>query len=167
MNFLKWLIPSRNERELKKLWPLVRRINEIEAGRATGRAVRRPDGTLDGKALRETVKALYDFGSMELAAVHMPEGVYVRDRKGNEFARGSFIVPDGFIKGKLGAGDAFCAGMLYGLHEGWEYTRAMELGTCSATACLAHASATEGVRSAVELLKYPEMFEMGRPPVDC
>ncbi|MGO9586343.1 MAG: preprotein translocase subunit SecA [Limisphaerales bacterium] len=32
MNFLKWLIPSRNERELKKLWPLVHRINEIEAG---------------------------------------------------------------------------------------------------------------------------------------
>ncbi|MGA2181264.1 MAG: preprotein translocase subunit SecA [Verrucomicrobiota bacterium] len=32
MNFLKWIIPSRNERELKKLWPLVRRINEIEAG---------------------------------------------------------------------------------------------------------------------------------------
>jgi preprotein translocase subunit SecA len=29
---LKWIIPSRNERELKKLWPLVRRINEIEAG---------------------------------------------------------------------------------------------------------------------------------------
>jgi preprotein translocase subunit SecA len=32
VNFLKWLIPSRNERELKKLWPLVLRINEIEAG---------------------------------------------------------------------------------------------------------------------------------------
>ena len=32
MNFLKWIIPSRNERELKKLWPLVRLINEIEAG---------------------------------------------------------------------------------------------------------------------------------------
>jgi preprotein translocase subunit SecA len=32
VNFLKWLIPSRNDRELKKLWPLVRRINEIEAG---------------------------------------------------------------------------------------------------------------------------------------
>jgi len=32
VNFLKWIIPSRNERELKKLWPLVRRINEIEAG---------------------------------------------------------------------------------------------------------------------------------------
>ncbi len=32
MNFLKWIIPSRNDRELKKIWPLVRRINEIEAG---------------------------------------------------------------------------------------------------------------------------------------
>ena len=29
---MKWLIPSRNDRELTKLWPLVRRINEIEAG---------------------------------------------------------------------------------------------------------------------------------------
>ena len=32
MNFLKWIIPSRNEREVKKLRPLVAQINEIEAG---------------------------------------------------------------------------------------------------------------------------------------
>jgi preprotein translocase subunit SecA len=32
VNFLKWIIPSRNDRELKKLWPLVRRINETETG---------------------------------------------------------------------------------------------------------------------------------------
>ena len=32
MNFLKWIFGSKNDRELKKLWPLVRRINEIEAG---------------------------------------------------------------------------------------------------------------------------------------
>jgi preprotein translocase subunit SecA len=29
---LKWIIPSRNDRELKKIWPLVHRINEIETG---------------------------------------------------------------------------------------------------------------------------------------
>jgi preprotein translocase subunit SecA len=29
---LKWILGSKNDRELKKLWPLVRRINEIEAG---------------------------------------------------------------------------------------------------------------------------------------
>ena len=32
MNFLKWILGSKNDRELKKLWPLVHRINEIEAG---------------------------------------------------------------------------------------------------------------------------------------
>ena len=32
MNLLKWIIPSRNEREVKKLRPVVARINEIEAG---------------------------------------------------------------------------------------------------------------------------------------
>jgi preprotein translocase subunit SecA len=32
VNFLKWIFGSKNDRELKKIWPLVRRINEIEAG---------------------------------------------------------------------------------------------------------------------------------------
>jgi preprotein translocase subunit SecA len=32
VNFLKWILGSKNDREVKKLWPLVRRINEIEAG---------------------------------------------------------------------------------------------------------------------------------------
>ncbi len=32
MNFLKWIFGSKNDRELKRLWPVVRRINEIEAG---------------------------------------------------------------------------------------------------------------------------------------
>ena len=32
MNFLKWIFGSRNDREVRKLWPLVHRINEIEAG---------------------------------------------------------------------------------------------------------------------------------------
>ena len=35
MNFLKWIIPSRNEREAKRLRPVVARINEIEAGLQT------------------------------------------------------------------------------------------------------------------------------------
>jgi len=35
VNFLKWIIPSRNEREAKRLRPVVARINEIEAGLQT------------------------------------------------------------------------------------------------------------------------------------
>jgi preprotein translocase subunit SecA len=32
VNFLKWIFGSKNDREVKKLWPLVHRINEAEAG---------------------------------------------------------------------------------------------------------------------------------------
>ena len=32
MNFLKWIFGSKNDREVRKLWPLVHQINEIEAG---------------------------------------------------------------------------------------------------------------------------------------
>jgi len=32
VNFLKWIFGSKNDREVRKLWPLVHQINEIEAG---------------------------------------------------------------------------------------------------------------------------------------
>jgi len=32
VNFLKWIFGSKNDREVRKLWPLVHRINELEAG---------------------------------------------------------------------------------------------------------------------------------------
>ena len=140
-------------------------LNEIEIGRVVGKAVRAPDGSLDGAAVRDAVEAVCRFGDMELVAVHMPEGVYVRDRQGNRFSLGSLALPEGFIKGTLGAGDAFCAGMLYGLHEGWPHRRAAELGICCAPACLSHSSATEGVTTVREAEKILERFPRRPPPV--
>lgn len=141
-------------------------LNEIEIGRVVGKAVRRPDGSLDGPALREAVAEIYRFGNMEMVAVHMPEGVYIRERKGREFARGSFILPEGFIKGTVGAGDAFCAGMLFGIHEDWDFARAAELGICCATTCLSDPTTTYGVIPAAEALKFVGRFPERRPPVE-
>ncbi len=140
-------------------------LNEIEAGRAVGRTVRSASGKLNGRTLKDVVERLGDLGDMDLVAVHMPEGVYVRDRRGNRFACGSLTVPQSFIKGKLGAGDAFCAGMLYGLHEGWDGERAARLGTYAATACLSHSSATEGLRPLDQLMELGQRFSEGPPPV--
>jgi sugar/nucleoside kinase (ribokinase family) len=140
-------------------------LNEIEAARAVGRTVRTPDGTLEGAALAGVVDELYRFGDMDLVAVHMPEGVYMRDRAGQRTSLGSFHLPEGFIKGALGAGDAFCAGMLYGLHEGWAPARCAELGIGSATTCLADPSATGGVVPIEEALRLAERFPRRPPPV--
>jgi sugar/nucleoside kinase (ribokinase family) len=138
-------------------------LNEIETARTTGIAVRNSADKLDGAALTAAVDALYAFGTMEWVAVHMPEGVYVRTREGRRFAKGSLTLPKGFIAGSVGAGDAFCAGMLYGIHEGWTLEDCAHLGTCCAAASLSAPGASEGVGPLADVLalgdKYPE-----RPP---
>ena len=140
-------------------------LNEIEVSRAVGIPVRDAAGRLDGPALIEAVEKLYGFGNMRLVAVHMPEGVYARDAAGRRFARGSLTLPDGFIAGAVGAGDAFCAGMLYGLHEGWDVMAMAQLANCCAAASLSEPGASEGLKPLQEVLNLADRFAERSPPV--
>jgi sugar/nucleoside kinase (ribokinase family) len=140
-------------------------VNEIETARAAGIQVRDEHRHLDGAALMEAVERLYAFGNMRLVAVHMPEGVYMRDRSGRRYARGSLALPEGYIAGAVGAGDAFCAGMLYGLHEGWDLLETAGLAGCCAAASLSRPGASEGVQPLEETLRLAKRFGERKPPV--
>jgi sugar/nucleoside kinase (ribokinase family) len=140
-------------------------LNEIETARAVGLTVRDEHRRLDGAALIEAVERLYQFGNMRLVAVHMPEGVYMRDRSGRRYSRGSLMLPDGYIVGAVGAGDAFCAGMLYGIHEGWDVMDAAGLASCCAAASLSCPGASEGVKPLEETLGLAAKFGERKPPV--
>ncbi len=140
-------------------------LNEIEAARAAGIEVRDKDRRLDGAALSDAVERLYAFGGMRLVAVHMPEGVYMRDRTGRRYASGSLRLPEGYIAGAVGAGDAFCAGLLLGLHEGWEMPEAARLAACCAAASLSRPGASEGVLPLEETLGLAKRFGERKPPV--
>ncbi len=140
-------------------------LNEIEISRTTGRKVRTADGTLNGSAVVEAVDALYELGDMDLVVVHMPEGAYLRTRDGKRLSRGSLVLPENYIKGTVGAGDAFCAGMLYGLHEDWGHEEAMVLGACSAAASLAQPDATAGMAPLAELMELGRKLPERNPPV--
>ncbi|MEI6787626.1 MAG: carbohydrate kinase family protein [bacterium] len=140
-------------------------LNEIETARAVGLKVRDENRTLDGPALVDAVEQLYEFGNMQLVAVHMPEGVYMRDRAGKRYSRGSLTLPEGYIAGAVGAGDAFCTGMLYGLHEGWDVMESAGLGSCCAAASLSRPGASEGVLPLDETLGLAKRFGERKPPV--
>jgi sugar/nucleoside kinase (ribokinase family) len=140
-------------------------LNEIETARAVGLTVRDDQRRLDGVALVEAVERLYEFGNMKLVAVHMPEGVYMRDRSGRRTSRGSLVLPEGYIAGAVGAGDAFCAGMLLGLHEGWDVVEAAGLASCCAAASLSRPGASEGVLPLEETLSLAKRFGERKPPV--
>ena len=65
----------------------------------------------------------------------------------------SLRLPKGFIKGSVGAGDAFCAGSLYGITQGYALKDILILGCGVAAASLSHATASMGVQS-VDQIEY-------------
>lgn len=121
-------------------------LNEIEASKTTGFKIRQADNAIDTVAVRHAAGALLQHGVRELVIIHFPEGSFARTRRGEDAWQPSVKVPDKFIAGTAGAGDAFCAGVLLGLHEGWELPRCLQTGVCVAAASLSHPTCTAGVR---------------------
>jgi len=122
-------------------------INEEEAGKIAGFKVRDADGKLDTVTLRHAAGALLQMGVRELVVLHFPEGAFARTRRGEDAWQSSVKLPPKLIAGHVGAGDAFCAGFLLGVHEEWETQRCLEAGVCVAAACLLEVAGTDGVKS--------------------
>lgn len=121
-------------------------LNEIEAGKTTGFKIRQQDGQLDTVALRHASGALLQLGVKEVVVIHFPEGAFARTRKGDDVWQSSLKLPDKYIAGTAGAGDAFCAGTLLGLHEGWELDQCLQTAVAMAAASLSDPTCTGGVK---------------------
>ena len=121
-------------------------LNEIEAGKTTGFKIRQADGKLDTVALRHAAGALLQMGVKEVVVIHFPEGAFARTRKGDDVWQSSLKLSDKFIAGAAGAGDAFCAGTLLGLHEGWELDQCLQTAVCMAAASLSDPTCTGGLK---------------------
>jgi len=133
-------------------------LNEFEAGRTTGHELK-PGGVPDVQAIRASSEDLLSLGVNRMVCVHMPEGAYVRTVDGAEVWQPALELPEGYIKGAAGAGDAFCAGMLFGIHEGWEVGRSLLLAVCAAAMSLSRPGCTEACTNLTDTLaladKYP------------
>ena len=133
-------------------------LNEIEAGKTTGFKLRLPDGGLDTVTLRHAAGALLQKGVRELVIIHFPEGAIARTRRGEDVWQSALRLPPKFIAGTAGAGDAFCAGVLLGLHEGWDCPRCLLTGVCLAAASLSDPTCTAGVKSLNSSLALAKKF---------
>jgi len=121
-------------------------VNEIEAGKTTGFRIRQTDGRLDTVALRHAAGAMLQLGVKDLVVIHFPEGGFARTRKGDDHWQSSVNLPAKAIAGTAGAGDAFAAGVLLGLHEGWELARCLQAGAGAAAASLMDPTCTGGMK---------------------
>jgi sugar/nucleoside kinase (ribokinase family) len=133
-------------------------INEIEAGQTTGIPLRDEDGSLIFAHVKPCLRALFELGVGEWAVIHCPEGGFGMDKAGRFAASGKIPTPPGYIKSKVGAGDAFCAGVLSAAHRGMTLSEAVRLGNAAAMVSLSVPGATEAMRTVGECLRAADRF---------
>ena len=139
-------------------------LNEYEAGMVTGFKIRKDTG-LDTVSLRHAAGAILQFGVKEVVVIHFPEGCFARTRDGKDHWQPSLKVPDKAIAGTAGAGDAFAAGVLLGLHEGWELQRSLFIGVCAAAASLTDPTCTGGMKPLAVIETLKKKYGV-RPPLE-
>lgn len=133
-------------------------INELEAQRTTGVTLRSADGSLLTANIPAALHRLKELGVSTWAAIHCPEGGFGLDEYDVFHAIPSLKLPEGWIKGTVGAGDAFCAGVLYCAETDKPLDEALKLGACCAAASLSEISASDGVRSYEECIKLYDLY---------
>ena len=127
-------------------------INEIEAGKVAGMSLHR-EGRTDVGACIEAARALLQRGVRRQVVIHFVEGAVAVSSSGEVVKQGSLQLPQGFIAGATGAGDAFAAGFLHGWHEGWDTGASLKLAVCAAAACLTHPTPSQGLQPVKDCLK--------------
>ena len=128
-------------------------VNEIEGSLATGLPCRDAAGRTTPEMLLAIAEALFALGVKERVVLHCPEFSVARDAAGRTCVVPSLKLPPGWIKGSVGAGDAFCAGMLYAFLKGMGDEEGMRLASCAAAANLAATDSVSGALPLAETLK--------------
>lgn len=121
-------------------------INEVEASLITGIPARDKDERLILDNMELICVRLKQMGVAHWVVVHAPEGAFALDEHNDFYIQPSLELPDGYIKGTVGAGDAFCAGVLYSIYKGWDIKKAVQTGTAAAASCLSEVDSTSGMR---------------------
>ena len=133
-------------------------INELEAQQITGIQLRDDDGKLYADNMKAALEAIKALGVSTWAVIHCPEGAWALDEKNEYMSTRSLPIPKSDIMGTVGAGDAFCSGVIYGAWKKWTLKESLRLANCCAVAALSERGATEGLASIEEVMKFEQKY---------
>lgn len=126
-------------------------INEAEAGKLA-------DMEPTDENLEKIARKLKEMGVKEKVVIHKPDRAVCLSEEGFTVV-GSYILPEGYIKGTTGAGDAFCAGTLIGIYQEWTDKEILEFASACAVMALGKADATSGLKTETEIKEYCKKFD--------
>ena len=128
-------------------------VNEYEAGSLLDDDLE----VCNRDELLEAAERIRSMGVRELVIIHRPDGAVVSG-DGVRLWQGSIIMPEDRIAGAVGAGDAFAAGMLLGLHEEQAVEDCLRQAVCCAALCLTDPTTSGGMSSVDDALALADEF---------
>jgi sugar/nucleoside kinase (ribokinase family) len=129
-------------------------INEFEAGLTAGIKLRNRKNELNYENFSVVADILFKAGLVQLAVIHCPEGGFAARPNGEQLFIPSYQMTGREIGGATGAGDAFCAGMLYGIHEKLALEMCLKIANANARFNLAHSTNTGGAAPVEQVLDF-------------
>ena len=133
-------------------------INEIEASYISGIQVRNDNKKIIQGNIRRICKKMFEKGVNDITVIHAPEAGWYMERSGKFICVPSIRLPKGFIKGSVGAGDAFCAGILYGIYKNLDPEYLLRIASAAAAASLSHENSIDGVGTLEKILELETLY---------
>ena len=118
-------------------------INEMEAGKLVGLEPTKEN-------LVQIAQKLKAYGVRERVIIHTPELGICASENDVQIVP-SYELCENFIQGTTGAGDAFCAGALYGIYQEKSDKEILEFASAVAVASLSQVDAVSGLRTEKEI----------------
>ena len=137
-------------------------MNEIEGGAVSGLEVRSADGKINQENIVRTLEFMMAQGVKKRVVLHCPEAGFCLDAEKGLFIEPSYKLPKGYIKGSVGAGDAFCAGCLYAIYHDKDPQWMLRYAAAAAAANLSAADSISGMKPHTELEKMMNEWEVNQ-----
>lgn len=133
-------------------------LNEIEVCQIAEIFPYTDTGELNIPNIKKAMEKLISLGVREKVIVHCTKAGMLLDRSGNFVIVPSFELPGDYIKGSVGAGDAFAAGCLYGLYKEFDDRRLLEYASAAAACSLSEADSISGMKRREDVEKIETKF---------
>lgn len=133
-------------------------INEVEAGACLDMDLHDNTGVTDVEKAIRAAQLLLDKGVREIVVIHFPEGGIAVSKDEACFVK-SDLIPAANIVSSVGAGDAFCAGVLYSIHENYSFGRMLSFANACARFNLRNETSTGGAPTLKEINEFLNVTE--------
>ena len=129
-------------------------MNEIEGCGVAELSSRDENGKIIKTNIYRSMEKIMEYGVKERVILHCPEGGFILNKNGEFTEQPSLKLPAGFIKGSVGAGDAFCAGCLYGIYNGLTDIQILDFASGAAAFNLSAEDSVSGMKSKDAIIEF-------------